>query len=319
MRKRITINENEDIILNVAFEKFISLKKAMNLSKDTIEYYEGCYKYFTNFTTTEINCNEINEDTVLNYILYLRDNNPKIKDTTINAYLRGLRAILNFCMEKGYMNNFTIRLIRAEKQIKETYTDQELEKLLVKPNINECAFSEYRNWVMTCYLLGTGNRSRTVINLRIGDIDFFNQEIKLKTVKNNRQYVIPLSGTLSKTLAEYLEYRKGDTDDYLFCNTYGEQLKKDSLTTSIERYNKRRGVSKTSVHLYRHTFAKKWILNGGDIFRLQKILGHSSIEIVKEYVNMFGVDLQKNFENFNPLDNMEVMKKEKQVIKMKKL
>lgn len=63
-------------------------------------------------------------------------------------------------------------------------------------------------------------------------------------------------------------------------------------------------MEKTSIHLYRHTFAKKWILAGGDIFRLQKILGHSSLDVVKEYVEMFTNDLQKDFDKFNALEQI---------------
>lgn len=59
---------------------------------------------------------------------------------------------------------------------------------------------------------------------------------------------------------------------------------------------------KTGVHLFRHTFAKKWIQNGGNIFSLQKILGHSSLEMVKEYVNMFGEDIRQDYDKYNPLD-----------------
>ena len=70
----------------------------------------------------------------------------------------------------------------------------------------------------------------------------------------------------------------------------------------LASYNRSKGVEKTSAHLYRHTFAKKWILNGGDIFRLQKILGHSDLTVVKEYVQMFGQDLAIDFDKFNPLD-----------------
>lgn len=149
-------------------------------------------------------------------------------------------------------------------------------------------------------------------------MDFESHEVKLQVVKNKKQYIIPLSQTLEQTLQEYLTFRGGTPDDYLFCNIYGEQLTTDALKNCIYKYNTKRGVSKTSTHLFRHTFAKKWILNGGDIFRLQKILGHSSIDIVKEYVNMFGVDLQKNYAEFNPLDNMECMKKNNSRIKMLK-
>ena len=63
-------------------------------------------------------------------------------------------------------------------------------------------------------------------------------------------------------------------------------------------------MNKTSCHLFRHTFAKKWVLSGGDIFRLQKILGHSDITVTREYVNMFSPDLQRDFERFNPLDQI---------------
>jgi integrase/recombinase XerD len=71
----------------------------------------------------------------------------------------------------------------------------------------------------------------------------------------------------------------------------------------------RRGVEKTSIHLFRHTFSKKWIKNGGDIFRLQKILGHSSMKVVREYVNMFNDDLKDNFDRFNPLEEFSDRKK----------
>jgi len=59
------------------------------------------------------------------------------------------------------------------------------------------------------------------------------------------------------------------------------------LSNNLRDYNLSRGIMKTGVHRWRHTFAKKWILAGGDIFRLQKILGHSSLDVVKEYVDMF--------------------------------
>ena len=236
---------------------------------------------------------------------------------TVNSYLRGMRAILYFAMEREYVSQFKVKLIKAEKSIKETYTDSELEKLLKKPPIKNGDFTEYRNWVMINYLLGTGNRSRTLREMRIGDIDFESHEIALKKVKNKRAYTIPLSHTLERVLMEYLQYRKGNPDEYLFCTQYGEQITADGLTTIIGKYNIARGVSKTSVHLFRHTFAKKWILNKGDIFRLQKILGHKSLEIVKEYVNMFGQDLQQDFDIFNPLDNLS-FNREKNKIRLDK-
>jgi integrase/recombinase XerD len=188
-------------------------------------------------------------------------------------------------MGQGYMRNFKIALINAEKPIKETYTEEELEKLLKKPDIKKCSFTEYRNWVTICYMLGTGNRRKTVCNLKIGDLDFDTNEIRLKKVKNKKPYTIPMSVFLAKVLREYLVYRKGTADDWLFCNAYGQQQTLEGFNTNIIKYNARRGVPKGGVHLFRHTFAKKWILNGGDPFRLKAILGHSSMAMVNEYVS----------------------------------
>ena len=162
---------------------------------------------------------------------------------------------------------------------------------------------------MANYFLATGNRLRTAINLQIGHLDFENNLVFMGKTKNGRQQLIPMSKSLSEILQEYLIYRKGKADEYVFCDCRGKQLTRDGTTTIINKFHRSRGVEKTSVHAYRHTFAKKWILNGGDIFRLQKILGHSSVEMVKNYVEMFSNDLQQDFDVFNPLDNFMKDKK----------
>jgi len=220
-------------------------------------------------------------------------------------------------MERGYLHEFKVRLIRFNKKIKETYTNEELDILLKKPNLKSCAFTELRNWVMINYLLGTGNRLSTMTNVKCGDIDFENNVIRLKKAKNRKEQIIPLSSTLREILKEYLFYRKGNNGDYLFSTMYGESMTKSGVTTAIKTYNISRGVTKHSIHLFRHTFAKLWILNGGDIFRLQKMLGHSSIDIVKEYVNMFSNDLQVDFDQFNPLESIAIKNKKSPAIKMR--
>ena len=290
----------------------------MNLSEVTINCYEKLFDNFTRFYPANGLCREITSDTVFEFIGFLKKRNPDIKTVSINSYLRSLSAMLYSFMEKGYMATFKIKSLRCEKPLKETYSPDELERLLRKPDVKKCRFSEYRNWVMVCYLLATGNRLSTMCSVKIKDVDFENQEIKLRKVKNKKQYVIPISPTLEKTLAEYLKIRQGEPDDYLFCNQYGEYLAKHSVTSAITRYNHSRGVAKTSVHLFRHTFAKNWILNGGDIFRLKNILGHSSLEMVKEYVNMFGGDLKRDFDKFNPLENMKTAVSGREAINIRK-
>lgn len=228
IKRKIFFNENTEITLREAYEKFIQQKKVLNVSPDTIDYYNDCWRYFTDFIDQDTLCNQIDEDSIMDYLVHLRETKPNISDITVNTYLRAIRAIFYNFMKKGFVEEFKIQMIRAEKKIKETYTDEELVRLLEKPDIKKVGFAEYRNWVIITYLLGTGNRSRTMCNVKIGDIDFVNHEIKLKTTKNNKQYIIPLATSLEKILLEYLQYRNGSDDDYLFCNQYGERMSRDT-------------------------------------------------------------------------------------------
>lgn len=79
-------------------------------------------------------------------------------------------------------------------------------------------------------------------------------------------------------------------DDYLFVNELGEQMTRNAMQHAIARYNKKRGVEKTSIHAFRHTFAKHYITSGGDAFKLQRLLGHSTLDVTLNYVNLYGTD-----------------------------
>lgn len=291
-----------------AFREFIKYCRVKNLSIRTIDYYEECFEVFLK-ENKNIDCtNEIKSETVDDYILKLRVN-TNLNDISINSRLRGLRTILYYFMKFEYMDEFKISLIKAEKKIKQTYSDSELKLLIKKPNLKKCSFTEYRDWVIINYLLSTGNRASTVINVKIKDIDFENNIIIMEKTKNKKQQMIPLSSTLAGVLIAYLQYRKGENNDYLFCSVYGCKLTLNALEHSIRKYNQKRGVQKSSIHLFRHTFSKKWIMAHGSIFGLQKMLGHSSLEIVKEYVNLFTDDLQKDFDKFNALEQLQTNKK----------
>ena len=306
------MTKSTDLSVEEAFNLFIRKAKVRNLSDRTTTTYQYHYNMFSEFYDTNKPIKDVCVDTIDDYILYLRKHN-NVNDVTINSYLRTIRAFLYYCMECKYVEHFKIKMPKVDKKIKETYSDDELERLLAKPNINECSFSVYKTWVFENYLLGTGNRLSSALNVKIEDVNFTDNIIILKKVKNRKQQIIPLSNTLSGILQEYLEIRGGKPDDYLFCNIYGEQGSLRTFQQMVKEYNIKRNVNKSSCHLFRHTFAKQWILAGGDIFRLQKILGHSDLEVTKEYVQIFGNDLQLDFEKFNPLDNF---KTKQQVIRM---
>ena len=79
-------------------------------------------------------------------------------------------------------------------------------------------------------------------------------------------------------------------------------LSANALRLAIERHNRSRGVEKTSIHLFRHTFARKYLIDcGGDAFMLQKLLGHSTLKMTRHYCNIYDADLAKNYDRLSPL------------------
>jgi len=285
-------------------EEFFLECRIKNLTKRTIKYYQDCFGYFEKFLKEHYGENnlleQLTKENVNKYIIYLKDR--EIKDTTINIRLREIRGICYYFMRNGYIQEFKISMIKEDQKIPSLYTDEEIAILLKKPNLKTCDFTEFRTWTMINFFVATGVRSRTLRNVQIQDLDFENDLIYLTTTKNRKDAVIPLGMNLKKILIEYLKYRKGEKEDYLFCDVEGEQIKRSALNKIIERYNNQRGVEKTGIHKFRHYFAKNYIQNGGDALKLQKILGHSTLKQTQQYVDLFGKDLQKDFDDLNPLN-----------------
>jgi len=322
MKRRVIFMQEESREVKVieAFQTFRRVKVNNNLSPKSILHYDLMMDLLGKFypNVDEIYCSSITRDTIDDFIEFLKERNPAIRATSINSYLKDIRTLFYFFMDRGYTKNFKINLLKEDVDVKEVYASEEIKALLEKPDIKKCRFTTYRDWVITCYLLGTGNRLGTVCNLKIKDVDFENNVIYLRKVKTRKSYHYPMSTMLEQVLQEYLEYRKGDDEDYLFCNKYGDRLTEGALIQAIARYNKKRGVEKTSVHLYRNTFAKSYLTNGGDVARLQKLLGHSTPIMSLRYARMYDSDLNYYFDERSPLDAHTQKTNNKDTIKMTK-
>ena len=162
---------------------------------------------------------------------------------------------------------------------------------------------EYQCWVMTNFLFSTGVRQRSLMNIKIKDIDFDNKVVYVNVTKNRKPLIVPMNLTMTSILEEYLKHRQHKSkDDYLFCNVYGEQLMKSTCYNILSDYNRRRGVETTGIHRYRHTFAKHWILSGGNVVSLSQLLGHSSLDITQNYIHLLVSDVAKEVNETNVLE-----------------
>ena len=315
------IRDVSGLSLGEALEKFINLKSAMNRSEETITFYKERGNWFLDFLKYEKGIfltNEIIDDHITDYILYRKEQKPNISSHTINNNLSAIRAILYYFMEKGYTEPFHIPLISVKSIPKDGYTTAEQELLLKKPNTKTCSFAEYRNWVMICHLLASGIRSKTLRYIRNYDVKLSERIIRLTEVKNKEGYEMPISAEYFPILSEYMKIRGGEPEDFLFCNQFGKQFTAESLKSVFIRYNKNRGVEKTGLHIFRNTFAKHWLLEGGTKEKLQHALGHKNSHMVDEYARLYGRELREEFGKFTPLAKMKDTVLEKKTIKMKK-
>ena len=298
--KKIKMNIENNLTFREGLEEYLLDCKARNLRDGTLRHYTDSAKQIMKYIGEDTLISSIDRAAVDDFIVQLRDN-PMLNDMSLYTYARDFKTLMYFFMRREYIPYFKIIIPKADKQPIETYTDRELQILLKKPNLRHCGFTEYKVWVMTNFLLSTGIRQHSLVNIKIKDIDFGADVVHINVTKNRKPLIIPLNADIKKILQEYLKYRKGEANDYLFCNVYGKQLVRSTVYHSFYDYNKNRGVQRTGMHRYRHTFAKKWVMMGGNVVTLQKVLGHSSLEITQNYLNLLVSDLKKDIEEFNIL------------------
>ena len=301
---KIKMTIANDLTFTEGCEEYFLDCKARNLRKDTVRHYKDSSKQIMKYIGEDILIKDIDKEVIDDFIIQMQEN-PKLNDMSLYTYARDFKTLMYFFMRKEYIPTFKIKIPKADKQPVETYSDRELQVLLKKPNLRQCTFTEYKVWVMTNFLLSTGVRQRSLINIKIKDLDIGNSVVYINVTKNRKPLIIPLNKDIKRILQEYLKYRKGEAEDYLFCNVFGKQLVRSTVYHSFYEYNKSCGIEKTGMHRYRHTFAKKWVLAGGNVVTLQKILGHSSLDTTQNYLNLLVSDIQKEIEEFNILQEFK--------------
>ena len=284
-----------------AFEDFVVSQMAKGVSDKTVETYRSHFKSIGKYLDTEITFDALKQADLDRMIVAMRQNG--LAQNSISSYLRVFRTFLHWCARAGY-TALDIPNYKQVETVKETYTDEELLRLLKKP-ASDCSFCEYRNWVIINFLLNSGCRAATVRNILIGDVFLSDSQIIFRHTKTHKVQTVPLCSQMVNILRAYLKIRGGKQTDYLFCDEYGRMLTENALRLAITHYNHSRGVEKTSIHLFRHTFARKYLVDcGGNAFTLQKLLGHATLKMTKHYCNIYDADIAKSFDRFSPLAQM---------------
>ena len=242
--------------------------KARNLREGTIHHYQESIKQIYKRIPPDTPISSMNKQTMADFYIALRED-PDLNEVTMGTYARDLKTLMRFFMKCQYIPHFEIQLPKADKAPIQTYTDDELRKLLKKPDVRKCIFSTYRSWVIVNFLMNCGCRASSVRNIQNRDVDLDTKQIIFRHNKNGKIQTVPLCSVMVSILREYMAVRRGKPEDYLFCDQYGGMLSMNGLRLAVARHNQSRGVEKTSTHLYRHTFARKYLVDcGGDAFML---------------------------------------------------
>ena len=289
---------NTDDIIN----EFLHECRMKNLTDDTIQTYKVNIKYLMKYLDeNKIPLSDISTSTIKEYEFYLIQQGNR-NTTSINTLLRNIKVFLSWTYENGYTDEISVRYLKVKQEPKEIYSDDDIKTLLRKPKISECSYTEYRTYVIINVLISTGIRRSSLLNIKLEDIQWNKQLIKLSHTKNKQVHYVSMNNHLVKILKEWLKYRVGDNDSYLFTTQTGDKLKAITITSSISTYNRSRGVHTTSVHSFRHYYAMKLVSSGVDIYTVSKLLGHSNISITQNYLKSL------NMEQFIRSNSVDIFK-----------
>jgi integrase/recombinase XerD len=265
-----------------AFEEYVATAKIRGLAEDTIKTYYHHHKYFCEFLGKNKNCSSLDVKTVESYILSLQEKG--IKSTTINSYIQNISPVLKYCIKRGYiLQDFIIPYVKVQEEHKEILTEDELNILLQPPKGKD--FVSIRVYTCIWLLASTGLRASELRHLKVNNVNMIDRVITCNYTKNRKARYLPISSSLYEILDDYLNLRKGGGDDYLFPTVYGDILSRTSLQKGIVKYCHERGIEKSGIHIYRHTFITRSVEKNVSPLILKNITGHSSFKQLNHYYN----------------------------------
>ena len=220
--------------------------------------------------------------------------------------ISALKSYFNYLIFEGHIQKSPISDIESpklDKKLPEVLTETEISKLIQSCDLND-NFGQ-RNRTIIEVLYGTGIRVSELINLKLSNI-FFEENIMKITGKGNKERFVPLGNIASNEIKEYLKIRNKniiDTkfSDILFLNRYGRGLTRSMIFKIISDSYKKVGLNKKiSPHTLRHSFATHLLKNGADLRTIQLILGHESITTTEIYTHLDTYHLEEVLKKYHP-------------------
>jgi integrase/recombinase XerD len=269
------------------YEQFIREKQYLaNVSPATVAGYRWAWKAFApaldGTKTAE-------KPEILARIAELRESG--LSPVTVNTYLRSLNTFFSWLHREGRLPTpMKISRLKEEKKLIATFSAEQIERLI---SFRARTLTERRLHALCCLILDTGIRINEALSLERRDVDYGSLLLNIRG-KGGKHRSVPMSIQMCKALFRFAKEQEPQCGEQLFFVNGGERIHQRNALRDFKLLCRRLGIQgpRCSFHTLRHTFSKCYVRNGGDVFRLQRILGHSSLTMTRRYVELDTADLQ---------------------------
>jgi len=262
-----------------------------------------------------------NIDIIRGYVLFLQrrprfQGHPFISQKgellspkTVQCHVRVLKAFSTWLYEEEYtsINRLkNLKLPKAAVRIMEPLTLQEIKKIV--SSINRKSYSGERNHAALVTLLDSGLRASELAGITLNNLNLKDGYIRI-TGKGNKERIVPIGKFVRMELIHYIEKVRphvcgGDCSN-LFLTQRGRPMTLNIVKMVFSKLARSSGVIRLHAHLCRHTFAVNYLLNGGDIFSLREILGHTTLAMVNHYLHFTSSQITAQHHKYSPMDRIQ--------------
>ncbi|SMQ78372.1 integrase/recombinase XerD [Bacillus sp. OV166] len=286
-----------------ASEEFLKHCKIKGLSIDTVKFYDKELKGLSRaLVVIEVSLKDVRTfktNDVESWVEYMLENNRAV--SSINARMRAGRTFMNYCLKKGYIdkNPFDgVSQLRKRHTVGATFTKRQLERLLNAPDITQ--FVGLRDLAIMLTFAHVGLRLKELCSIKVQDISFDGKgEVIIQQAKNRYARRVPMTNRLRKVLKAYIEERGILDNDALFVSVENAPINARTVQERLKRYgvvSKVENEVSVSPHAFRRTFCRLKVEAGVNLFVLQRQTGHSELEMLQRYVQIYGKDLEQAIE-----------------------
>jgi len=270
-----------------SFLNYLALEK--KYSHHTITAYQNDLNSFQTFCDLEFGNESIatvNYAQIRHWIVSLV--NSKISNRTINRKVSSLKSFYKFLQKTKQIEASPLvkhQALKVLKQVQVPFSEKEI--FTVLDTLGEDDFESVRNKLMVELFYSTGMRRNELINIKISDIDYVNETVKVLGKRNKERY-IPLLKTVKDSLLKYCAIRENinNSAPYLFLTKNGKKIYDTLVYRTINNYFSAVSTKvKKSPHVIRHSFATHLLNEGADLNAVKELLGHSSLASTQIYTH----------------------------------